>query len=231
MEKFWKVFLVVVLVLAVLGGATAIVIKNMDEDKLAVIESNVRFIENGDELNGYVFHVDALKKMKEDDLDDLIEGVDPVVTKNGTKTISYYPIVTLQCDICSSSIEGNEEDPRQDLFGLGISPCSVYSIMVYKLEDSDSSLTDNDIKNLYSLMIVYGDTLFSIKNGELMHIGDNGEIGVIIENDNIDDSVVHFNSSFFAEECQHNTKKELILKVHTINNAKVLKKFVGGIFA
>lgn len=230
MKKFWKVFLVVVLVLAILGGAAAIVIKNMDEDKLAVLESNVRTINEGDELNGYVFHVDALKEMKEEDLDELIEGVEPIVTKDGTKTTSLYPILLLDCDICSEGIESAEEEEK-DPFGVGFMPCSAYSLFVSKYEDTDESLTDKDRKSTYSLMFAFGDILFYIKNGEVMRVGDNDEIGVIIENNNLDDNVVHFNTSFCADKCSHNTEKELTLKVHTINNAKVLNKFVGGIFA
>lgn len=230
MEKFWKVFLVVVLVLAILGGATAIVIKNMDEDKLAVLESNVRTIKEGDELNGYVFHVDALKEMTKEDLDELIEGVEPVVKKDGTKTTSLYPILLLDCDICSEAIE-SAEDEEKDPFGVGFMPCYAYSLFVSKFEDTDTSLTDKDRNSIYCLMFAFGDSLFYINNGEAIRVGDNDEIAQIIENNNIDDSVVHFNSSFLADECEHNTEKELTLKVYTINNAKVLKKFVGGIFA
>lgn len=236
MKKFWKVFLVVVLVLAILGGGTAIVIKNMDEDKLAVLESNVRTIKKGDVLNGYVFHNDALNEMTTADLDELIEGVEPIVfstSEDGNKIQSIYPILLLECDTCGATYKDYTDDDGEptDPYGLGWMPCC-YSIVVIKTENKASE--ENEIALRLIFGTLWGDGFYVVRDNEEIHLSDSDEAGVIIENTKIDDCCVHFNTLTIIDDqtgLKHSSDKELNLKVHTVNNAKVLKKYIGGIFA
>lgn len=220
MKNFWKILLIVDLVLGIIAGGTAIVLKNMDEDKLIILESKVRPIQEGDKLEGYIFHVDAIKEMTEEDLEELIEGVDCRIAEGEGAIWEFYELVTLDCDVCDPYDELNPFDDGCQL-----------SIRVFKISDIDSYT--GKLNGEYEFYFGLGDEcpLYIVGFADGVH----GEYNIFTNNDDnnffsldakgVDDYIFNFNELDWHEE---------ELKAHTViscKNANKLMKYIGGVFA
>lgn len=223
MKKFLKIFLVIILVLGILAGGAVIVLKGMDEDKLAILESKVRPIQEGDKLEGYVFHTDAIQNMTQEDLEDLIEGVDSLVLPSIDFDeypfyIEWYKLVTFECEFCKF---GNS-----NLFDTG---CR-FSLCVIKIQGYDY---DNDeLIDPYVLGLSCSDS-YTIRQIGIDFDGIKVDADFLTDGSNFDfkdtgadDYVFNFND----EEKYHDGTVDY-LTVKYAKNTDKLMKYVGGVFA
>lgn len=219
MKKFWKILLIVVLVLGIIAGGTAIVLKNMDEDKLIILESKVCPIQEGDKLEGYVFHVDAIKEMTEEDLEELIDGVDCKEIVSEGFRYKYYNLIKLDCDTC---------DPYDDLNPINTG-CGL-SVNVIKIQSTDEDA--NKLNGMYGFCLCLGHEFYVYgvgeKDGEKIEINcftKNEEGLLTLDAKGEDDYIFKFNElDWHVEELKfHN--------VISVNNVFKLMKYIGGVFA
>lgn len=220
MKKFLKIFLVIILVLGILAGGAAIVLKNMDEDKLVILESKVRPIEEGDKLKGYVFHVDAIKNMTEEDLEDLIDGVDCIIGEGEGAYWQFYELVMLDCDKCDPYNELNPFDEGCKL-----------SIRVVKMQDIDEETNKLNGEYVFFLSLGMECYVYCIGdedgiNAEFNCFTSNTENSLLVLDDKGEDDYI-----FYFNELEWHEKE---LKVHNVKsavNTRKLMKYIGGVFA
>lgn len=87
--------IVIVLVLTLAVGSIAIFTNGFDEYSFKVLEAKTRTIKEGDNLEGFYLNPN-LKDFTKKDFDKLIEGIDPIVTKDessGAIKEKFYVLV------------------------------------------------------------------------------------------------------------------------------------------
>lgn len=209
MKKGLKLVLIVVLVLAILAGAITIVIKNLDDDQLIVLESKVRTIKSGDKLFGYVFHSDAIKKMTDKDLEDLIEGVKPVCETGEGGEWEIYRLVSLKCSYCSP-----ESDSEVD------GGCVVSINVVKYVSDTEA----------HTMLVLFHDyVIYAVGEEDGVKYAMNyidSEDRWLKGDTNVDDYLFYFDQELNLNDSDHAT----VLTLDYVNNGAKLKKYIGGIF-
>lgn len=197
---------VIVLVLTFAVGSIALFTNGFNEESLVTLESKIRIMSKGDEIQGYLLKSN-IRDFKKEDFDKLIKGVDGVEVKNTeTDEIECTQYTLIEFESCSdSTIE--EKD------------FSKFALSVFKFPDNSE----------YAVALCFG------VDSKIMVVGYDSELdemhslfeemsGTEGQGPGCDDIKIYSNMFFEGAESPYT------FKIKEIHNATQINRWIGGIY-